>query len=69
MRSSIILACVAILSFTSCSENNTVNTESNKAQAILEMKRATDFHSFSRPEEAVVTHLDWDAKVDFETSK
>ena len=67
MRSSIILACVAILSFTSCSENNTVNTESNKAQAILEMKRATDFHSFSRPEEAVVTHLDWDAKVDFET--
>lgn len=66
MRSSIILACTALLGLASCSES-TVNSESNKSQAILEMKRATDFHSFSRPEEAVVTHLDWNAKVDFET--
>jgi len=66
MRSSIILACTALLGLASCSES-TVNTESNKSQAILEMKRATDFHSFSRPEEAVVTYLDWNAKVDFST--
>jgi len=31
------------------------------------MKRATDFHSFSKPDEAVVTHLKWLANVDFET--
>ena len=38
-----------------------------KSQAILEMKRANDFHSFSRPEEAVVTHLNWTASIDFAT--
>ncbi|MBV41913.1 MAG: aminopeptidase [Crocinitomicaceae bacterium] len=37
-----------------------------KSQAILEMKRATDFHSFSKPEEAVVTHLNWNASVNFD---
>jgi aminopeptidase N len=31
------------------------------------MKRATDHHSYSKPEEAVTTHLNWDAKVDFES--
>lgn len=39
---------------------------SAKQQAILEMKRATDFHSYSKPDEARVTHLQWDASVDFE---
>ena len=38
-----------------------------KSNAILDMKRATDFHSYSRPSEAVVTHLNWTAAVDFET--
>ncbi len=40
---------------------------SGKSQAILEMKRANDFHSYSRPEEAVVTHLNWTASIDFTT--
>ena len=31
------------------------------------MKRATDHHSNSKPAEAVVTHLDWNAVVDFES--
>ena len=31
------------------------------------MKRATDHHSYSKPAEAVVTHLDWNAVVDFES--
>ena len=30
------------------------------------MKRATDFHSFSKPEEAIVTHLNWNASVNFD---
>jgi aminopeptidase N len=38
----------------------------SKSQAILDMKRATDFHSYSQPEEAVVTHLNWSASVNFE---
>lgn len=40
---------------------------SAKSQLIANMKRATDHHSFSKPEEAVTTHLDWNAKVDFDT--
>lgn len=43
------------------------DTLTAKQQAILDMKRATDFHSFSRPEEARVVHLDWNASVDFES--
>ena len=39
---------------------------SSKSQLVVDMKRATDHHSYSKPEEAVTTHLDWDAKVDFD---
>ena len=39
---------------------------SSKSQLVADMKRATDHHSYSKPEEAVTTHLDWDAKVDFD---
>ena len=39
---------------------------SRKSQAILDMKRATDFHSYSQPDEAVVTHLNWNASVNFD---
>ncbi len=49
---------------TGCQEQQENN---RKNQAILDMKRATDHHSFSKPEEAFVTHLDWDATVDFST--
>ena len=50
-----------------CSESNpSGNTSSNgKRQKVAEMKRATDHHSFSKPEEARVTHLDWTASIDF----
>ena len=49
---------------TGCQEQPTTP---HRNQAILDMKRATDHHSYSKPEEAVVTHLDWDAAVDFNT--
>ena len=58
-----ILLCSLFLN--SCSTDSTPTDK--KSQAILDMKRATDFHSFSKPEEAVVTHLEWDASVDFNT--
>ena len=46
---------------------STQDKPSAKSQLIANMKRATDHHSFSKPEEAVTTHLDWNAKVDFDT--
>ena len=51
------------LTFFSCASDT--NRSSKKSQAILDMKRATDFHSFSKPEEAFVNHLEWDASVNF----
>ena len=35
--------------------------------SIMEIKRVTDHHSFARPNEAVVTHLSWNAQVHFDT--
>ena len=61
---------IGLLVISSCNTNSDKSTEDKsdaRSQAILNMKRATDYHSYSKPEEAVVTHLEWDAKVDFET--
>ena len=63
---SISKTCVALAVITAafgCGEPAAINS---KSQAILDMKRATDFHSYSQPEEAVVTHLNWNASVNFE---
>lgn len=46
---------------------NAPEDPSTKSQLVADMKRATDHHSYSRPEEAVTTHLTWSAQVDFET--
>ena len=46
---------------------NAPEAPSTKSQLVADMKRATDHHSYSRPEEAVTTHLTWSAQVDFET--
>ena len=48
-------------------DNSKKNKSDARSQAIINMKRATDHHSYSKPDEAVVTHLQWDAHVDFET--
>ena len=57
------VALVIIAAAYGCGEPAANNS---KSQAILDMKRATDFHSYSQPEEAVVTHLNWNASVNFE---
>ena len=67
---SICTLLIGLLVISSCStnlDNSNKNKSDARSQAILNMKRATDHHSYSKPEEAVVTHLEWDAKVDFET--
>ena len=46
---------------------NAPEAPSTKSQLVADMKRATDHHSYSKPEEAVTTHLNWEAKVDFES--
>ena len=38
---------------------------SAKSQFVANMKRATDHHSYSKPSEALTTHLHWNAEVDF----
>ena len=50
-----------------CQSDEAASAPSAKAQTIADMKRATDNHSFSRPQEAVTTNLSWTAKVDFDT--
>ena len=53
----------ALVALASCNSNS----PNAKEQRIADMKRATDFHSYSKPSEAVTTHLSWEARVDFET--
>lgn len=60
------------LLLTGCAESGGTSTASDsenetsaKAQRIAAMKQVTDQHSFARPEEARITHLDWNARVDF----
>lgn len=66
----ISLISMSLLTIVSC-ENSTPSASSNdssaKQEAILNMKRATDHHSYSKPDEAVTTHLNWNAVVDFES--
>ena len=60
-RTFVALACITAAF--GCGEPDVINS---KSQAILDMKRATDFHSYSQPDEAMVTHLNWNASVNFE---
>ena len=57
MRLSFLLGGVIALAAGLSSCGGEAPADSAKTQAILDMKRATDHHSYSRPEEAVVTHL------------
>lgn len=43
------------------------DTSNAKAQRVLAMNQVTDHHSYSRPAEARIVHLNWDAAVDFDT--
>ena len=63
---------ISLLTLASCGQSTSSNSTKElnstaKQEAILNMKRATDHHSYSKPEEAVVTHLDWTADVDFKS--
>lgn len=57
----LVWSCCAVMF--SCGSNQESPKESN-----TEMK-AADVHTFAQPEEAVVTHLNWDANINFELKK
>ena len=73
MKFSFISVCIVftgLLIISSCNSNSEDSNEDRsdaRTKAVLNMKRATDYHSYSKPEEAVVTNLEWKAKVDFES--
>ena len=50
---------------TTSADSNDANGTSAKAQHIAAMNQVTDHHSFARPGEARITHLEWNASVDF----
>lgn len=60
MKKIAILAATALVACQSPSDENTSNEETT-------MKYAEDIHSFARPNEAVVKHLDISLNVDFDT--
>lgn len=60
MKKIAILAVTALVACQSPSDENTSNEETT-------MKYAEDIHSFARPNEAVVKHLDISLNVDFDT--
>ena len=63
---------LALTVLTACNDGhqpeNKANERSEESKTkIAAMKLAQDNHSFSRPNDAVVNHIAWDAKVDFTT--
>lgn len=72
MKFSHLLLITGLLSLTACSEGSSDNQDQSSERSdaakekIANMKLAQDKHSFARPNEARVTHLSWDAEVDFE---
>jgi aminopeptidase N len=62
MKKSALLFCI-ILGLFSCNENKEME---NNRMTTTDFEK-NDRHSFARPQEAVITHLNWAANIDFET--
>jgi aminopeptidase N len=60
----VIISAVAIAG---CGESNSSEHNSRSKMLIAQSKLVQDNHSFSKPNEIRVSHLNWDAEVDFET--
>lgn len=69
----LFLALMAVLVLAACGDvpnaSDSISNERSDAstQKILAMKQARDVHSYARPEEARVTHLNWSASVNMDT--
>ncbi|MCB0761018.1 MAG: M1 family metallopeptidase [Flavobacteriales bacterium] len=74
MKINQILTLAAAVLLASCQPQTEEKTSSDERSdrskmMIANMKLASDPHSYSKPNEARVTHLDWDATVDFDQKK
>jgi len=59
---------ITLLAFASCNTPSTENPRSERSQMMIaNMKLARDPHTWSKPNEARVKHLEWNAEVNFET--
>ncbi len=55
------------LLFASCMASSSEGQETNNETVDMKPKYANDVHSYSKPNEAVVTHLNWSADINFDT--
>jgi aminopeptidase N len=68
MKNAILILIVAAISTTSCGpEQKKEKTEKVMLETSDSTLKYTDHHSYSKPQDAVVTHLNWKAAVDFGT--
>lgn len=65
-----LVAAAILFSCSNADTSNSITSENNQQNDQEELRKLleyTDPHSFSKPDNAVVTHLEWDAEVDFES--
>ena len=71
MKNHSIVLFFALIFLIACGDSSTEAPSTDRSQKskdkIAKMKLAKDNHSFAEPNDAVVTHLSWDAAVDFDT--
>lgn len=67
MKNRSLFISLALIGLVACQNQPQETTE--KEETTQETKYVNDPHSYARPKEAVVTHLNWEANVDFETQK
>ncbi|MGF1565981.1 MAG: M1 family metallopeptidase [Flavobacteriales bacterium] len=62
-----LFVCLAACALVACSDNSAPAERTDKsAEKIASMKLVKDNHSFARPNEARITHLNWTAAVNFD---
>ena len=61
----LILTITLLTGLTSCNTDKPVKQEKEEVKET--MMKFEDKHTYAKPQEAVITHLDWKANVDFET--
>jgi aminopeptidase N len=69
MRITTLLSLAASAFLVACGggeADDSAKDSSKKADMVAKMNMVNDFHSYARPNEAKVTHLDWNAEVDFD---
>ncbi len=64
---SLVIGMALTLFWVGCQHDK--NEENSNQEIKMEDIIINDIHTYAKPEEAVVTHLDWEAEIDFEKKK